>query len=85
VDHEPRAGAAAAPRAVVLVEGRSDQAALETLAGRRGRVLGPGGISVVPMGARPTSGISWTRSVLAGALDLTRIPRPLDRMLAHAG
>jgi hypothetical protein len=56
VDHEPRAAAAAAPRAVVLVEGRSDQAALETLAGRRGRMLGPGGISVVPMGGATNIG-----------------------------
>jgi hypothetical protein len=56
VDREPRAGAAAAPRAVVLVEGRSDQAALETLAGRRGRILGPGGISVVPMGGATNIG-----------------------------
>ena len=56
MDREPRAGAAAAPRAVVLVEGRSDQAALETLAGRRGRILGPGGISVVPMGGATNIG-----------------------------
>lgn len=56
MDHELRAGAAARPRAVVLVEGMSDQAALETLAQRRGRILGPGGISVVPMGGATNIG-----------------------------
>ena len=40
----------AAARSVVLVEGMSDKAALEALAGRRGQPLGPGGIAVVPMG-----------------------------------
>src|SRR4051812_34809541 len=38
------------PRAVVLVEGVSDQAALEALAERRGRNLSAEGISIVPMG-----------------------------------
>lgn len=37
-------------RAVVLVEGISDQRALEALAERRGRNLGKEGVSVVPMG-----------------------------------
>lgn len=37
-------------RAVVLVEGESDQAALETLARRRGRVLAADGASIVAMG-----------------------------------
>src|SRR5258708_4154973 len=37
-------------RAVVLVEGTSDQAAVESLAARRGRDLGAEGICVVPMG-----------------------------------
>jgi hypothetical protein len=37
-------------RAVVLVEGISDQCALEALAGRRGRNLDGEGISVVPIG-----------------------------------
>src|SRR5262245_3572043 len=37
-------------RAVVLVEGASDQAAVETLAARRGRVLAAEGVAVVPMG-----------------------------------
>jgi hypothetical protein len=38
------------PRTVVLVEGISDQAALEALAARRGRDLAAEGIAVVPMG-----------------------------------
>jgi hypothetical protein len=37
-------------RAVVLVEGVSDQVALETIAARRGRDLAAEGIGVVPMG-----------------------------------
>jgi len=37
-------------RAVVLVEGTSDQRALEALARRRGRDLGAEGVAVVPMG-----------------------------------
>ena len=40
----------AQPGAVVLVEGISDQLALEALAVRRGRNLGAEGISIVPMG-----------------------------------
>jgi hypothetical protein len=38
------------PSAVVLVEGLSDQRALETLADRRGRDLDAEGISIVPIG-----------------------------------
>jgi hypothetical protein len=41
---------AQAARAVVLVEGVSDQIAVETLAGRRGRDLAAEGIVVVPVG-----------------------------------
>ena len=41
---------AAAHRAVVLVEGRSDQCAVETLAARLGHQLTHEGIAVVPMG-----------------------------------
>jgi hypothetical protein len=41
---------AAGARAVVLVEGISDQIAVETLAGRRGRRLGVEGVTVVPVG-----------------------------------
>jgi hypothetical protein len=42
--------------AVVLVEGISDQAALEALAQRRRRTLGPPGISIVPMGGATNIG-----------------------------
>ena len=38
------------PQTVVLVEGSSDQVALEALAARRGRELAAAGIAVVPMG-----------------------------------
>jgi hypothetical protein len=43
-------------RAVVLVEGRSDQAALEALARRRGRDLHAEGVSVVAMGGAQAIG-----------------------------
>ena len=42
------------PRAVVLVEGSSDQAALEALAERRDRNLDAEGISIVPIGGATT-------------------------------
>ncbi len=38
------------PRAVILVEGRSDQRSLEVLARRRGRDLLAEGVAVIPMG-----------------------------------
>jgi hypothetical protein len=38
------------PRTVVLVEGASDQVAVEALAARRGRDLAAEGVAVVPMG-----------------------------------
>jgi len=44
------ARARAAPCTVVLVEGMSDQAAVQTLAARRGRDLPGEGVFVVPMG-----------------------------------
>jgi hypothetical protein len=44
------------PRAVVLVEGTSDQVALEALAERRGRNLDAEGVSIVPMGGATTIG-----------------------------
>ena len=43
-------------RAVVLVEGISDQRALETLAERRGRDLGAEGVSIVPIGGAQAIG-----------------------------
>jgi hypothetical protein len=45
-----RPGAGVGARAVVLVEGISDQHALEAIAERRGRDLDAEGVSVVPMG-----------------------------------
>jgi hypothetical protein len=44
------------PSTVVLVEGASDQAALEALARRRGRDLGVEGVAIVPMGGATTIG-----------------------------
>ena len=44
------------PSTVVLVEGASDQAALQTLAGRYGRDLNAEGVSIVPMGGATTIG-----------------------------
>lgn len=44
------------PHAVVLVEGMSDQVALEALAERRGRTLDAEGISIVPMGGATNIG-----------------------------
>jgi hypothetical protein len=41
---------ATGPRAVILVEGMSDQAALEALAGRRGQALDAQGIPIAAMG-----------------------------------
>lgn len=43
-------------RAVVLVEGASDAAALEALAHRRGRALADEGVAVVPMGGATNIG-----------------------------
>jgi hypothetical protein len=58
-DPEPSsviAATVAESRAVILVEGVSDRAALETLAERRGRTLGPRGISIVAMGGATNIG-----------------------------
>ena len=62
----------APPAAVVLVEGSSDQAALEAIAERRGRDLAAEGISVVSMGGARSIG---------GFLDRLG-PRGLDVRLA---
>jgi hypothetical protein len=48
--------AAAGSCAVILVEGVSDQAAIESLAARRGRDLGGEGVFVVPMGGATNIG-----------------------------
>ena len=53
---EPALAAGADARAVVLVEGTSDQAALEALAWRRGRNLDAEGISIVPIGGAQAIG-----------------------------
>ncbi|HEY6606309.1 MAG TPA: ATP-dependent endonuclease, partial [Gaiellaceae bacterium] len=47
---------AVAARAVLLVEGISDQRALEALAAHRGRDLGAEGVSVVPIGGAQAIG-----------------------------
>jgi hypothetical protein len=52
---------ASGSRAIVLVEGISDQIALETLAARRGRNLEGEGISVVPIGGAQAIGRFLTR------------------------
>lgn len=44
------------PRTVVLVEGNSDQLALQALAPRRGRNLDAEGISIIPMGGAQAIG-----------------------------
>ena len=44
------------PRTVVLVEGTSDQVALQTLAARRGRDLAAEGVLIVPMGGARSIG-----------------------------
>ena len=44
------------PHAVILVEGMSDQAALEALAGRRGQALDADGISITAMGGATNIG-----------------------------
>jgi hypothetical protein len=48
--------AAAGSCSVILVEGRSDQSAIEALAARRGRNLGREGVFVVPMGGATNVG-----------------------------
>jgi hypothetical protein len=64
-------------RAIVLVEGRSDQIALETLARRRGRDLDGEGVAVVPIGGAHAIGRYLARfgprgsgTRLAGLCDL---------------
>jgi hypothetical protein len=52
----PQSAAAFSGRAVVLVEGISDQVALEALAERRGRDLDAEGVSVLPIGGAQAIG-----------------------------
>ena len=78
-------------RAVVLVEGVSDQLALEALAGRRGRDLGAERISVVPIGGATNIrrflelfGPSGQNVRLAGLCDAAE-ERDFRRSLGRAG
>lgn len=52
--HELAGGTAL--RTAVLVEGTSDQVALEVLAARHGRALGAQGIAVIPLGGATNIG-----------------------------
>jgi Overcoming lysogenization defect protein-like, TOPRIM domain len=52
----PDLATAAAPRAVVLVEGMSDREALEALAQRRGRSLAAEGVAIVSIGGATNIG-----------------------------
>jgi hypothetical protein len=52
----PDLATAAAPRAVVLVEGMSDREALEALAERRGRSLAAEGVAIVSIGGATNIG-----------------------------
>ena len=80
-----------APRAVVLVEGESDRAALAALAVRRGRDLAAEGVAIVPMGGVTNIGRFLDRYGPAG-LDLRLAglydageERVVARALARAG
>ena len=82
---------AANPRAVVLVEGTSDQRALETLAERRGRDLAGEGVSVVSIGGAQSVG-RYLRHFGPDGLDVTlaglcdaREEREFRRGLERAG
>src|SRR5213594_3704848 len=55
-DFRPETDHAFFARTVVLVEGVSDQLALEALAGRRGRNLDAEGVSIVPIGGSKNIG-----------------------------
>jgi hypothetical protein len=55
-----------APEAIVLVEGISDQIALETLAARRGRDLASEGVAVVPIGGAQAVGRFLARYAATG-------------------
>lgn len=87
------------PRAVVLVEGTGDAAALETLARRRGTP--PAGVAIVVLhgytdlrtalralrrflSARPQRTIRYA-TLFAAALEPGELPDPLRRVLADVG
>jgi len=74
-------------RGLILVEGRSDRIALETLAARRGRDLAAEGVDVVSIGgaqaiARALRGVSGVR--VAGLYDVAE-ERAVLRGLERAG
>jgi hypothetical protein len=78
-------------RAVVLVEGQSDRAALEALAARRGRDLAAEGVRVVAMGGATNVrthlaryGPGGRNLVVAGLCDAREAPH-VTRALADAG
>src|ERR1700750_2446741 len=76
-------------RAVVLVEGVSDQVALETLAERRGRDLEAEGVRVLPIGGaqairRVLEELAGRRAPSAGLCDEAE-PPSFARGFAHAG
>jgi len=80
-----------APQAVVLVEGVSDQVALEAVAARRGRDLESEGVTIVPVGGAQAIGRFLTRfgpqgsnTRLAGLCDAGE-EDVLRRSLEHAG
>ena len=74
--------------AIVLVEGLSDQIAVETLARRRGRDLEREGVVVVPIGGAQAIGRFLTRfgsdTILAGLCDVGE-EDVFRRSLEHAG
>jgi hypothetical protein len=85
----------AGARAVVLVEGRSDQAALAVLAARRGADLDAAGVRIVPMGGAtnlghylaqllPAAGTELAGTELAGLCDAAEAPG-FQRGLERAG
>ena len=74
------------PRAVVLVEGVSDQAALEALAARRGRDLDADRISIVPIGGAQAIGGSSIGSARGGLRSGWRVSvMPARRATSAAG
>ena len=82
---------AAAARALVLVEGFSDQIALETLAARRGRDLSAERVAIVPIGGAQAIGRflahfgpAGVNATLAGLCDLGE-EDVFRRALEHAG
>jgi len=78
-------------RAVVLVEGRSDEIAVRTLAARRGRDLAAEGVAVLAVGGAQAMGRfltsygpAWANAMLAGLVDEGEEP-DVRRALERAG